>query len=72
MFDLKWNYFDSIIMNRFLDQLTSMSKGIKYPAWQKGPSGQIGFPIHFISVAHCYPLVLINDTTQMWQYACHI
>ncbi len=33
---------------------------------------QIGFPIHFISVAPCCPLVLIEDITQMWQDACHI
>ncbi len=33
---------------------------------------QIGFPIHFISVAQCCPLVLTEDITQIWQYACHI
>ncbi len=33
---------------------------------------QIGFPIHFISVAHCCPLKLIEDITEMWQDACHI
>ncbi len=33
---------------------------------------QIGFPVHFISVALCCPLVLIADITQMWQDACHI
>ncbi len=32
----------------------------------------IGFSIHFISVAHCCPLVLIEDITQMWQDAFHI
>ncbi len=33
---------------------------------------QIGFPIHFISIAHCCHLFLIEDITQMWQDACHI
>ncbi len=33
---------------------------------------QIGLPIHFISVAHCCPFVLIEDITQMWQDGCHI
>ncbi len=33
---------------------------------------QIGFPIYFISVAHCCPLVLMQDITLMWQDACHI
>ncbi len=33
---------------------------------------QVGFPIHFISVAHWFPLVLIEDITQMWQDACNI
>ncbi len=33
---------------------------------------QIGFLIHFISVAHCCPLVLIEDITQVWQEGCHI
>ncbi len=32
----------------------------------------IGFPIHFISVARCCPLVLIEGITQMWQDVCHI
>ncbi len=27
----------------------------------------ISFLIHFISVSHCCPLVLIEDITQMWQ-----
>ncbi len=33
---------------------------------------QIGFPIHFIWVTHCCPLVLIKDIAQMWQNGCHI
>ncbi len=33
---------------------------------------QIGFPLHFISMAHCCPPVLILDITLMWQDACHI
>ncbi len=33
---------------------------------------QTGLPIHVISVAHCCPLVLIEDITLMSQDACHI
>ncbi len=33
---------------------------------------QIGFPVHLISVAYYYRLVLVEDITEMWQVSCHI
>ncbi len=33
---------------------------------------QIGFPIHFISVAHSCPVVFIEDITPIWQDVRHI
>ncbi len=67
-----WHFYFMLYLSHFVQKLILALSFKRNNSLCISLVRQIGFPIHFISVEHFFPLVLIEDISQMWQDACHI